>query len=112
MRFDKIVVDVEKMLGDLKYTKSRSKDRYGFPGQKEYVVTLYSDNIGETFDVVFLKEVNFEPNTPVELVGEVTLKASAVELKQGELKRIDITHKISAEDIKRKGSAVVGNDKK
>ena len=112
MRFNKIVVDVEKMLGNLKFTKSRPKDRYGFPGQKDYVVTLYSDKIGETFDVVFLKEVNFEPDTPVELVGEVTLKVSAVELKQGELERIDLLHKISAEDIKRKGSAVVGNDKK
>ena len=99
MRFNKIVVDVEKMLGNLKFTKVRTKDRYGFPGQKEHVVTLYSDKIGETFEVPFLKEVNFEPDTPVEL-------------KQGDLERIDIMHKISAEDIKRKGSAVVGNDKK
>ncbi len=112
MRFNKIVVDVEKMLGNLKFTKVRTKDRYGFPSQKEHVVTLYSDKIGETFEVPFLKEVNFEPDTPVELVGEVTLKVSAVELKQGDLERIDIMHKISAEDIKRKGSAVVGNDKK
>lgn len=111
MRFNKIVVDVEKMLGNLRFTKVRPKDRYGFPGQKEYVVTLYSDKVGETFEVPFLKEVNFEPDTPVELVGEVTLKVSAVELKQGELERIDIMHKISAEDIKRKGS-VATNDKK
>lgn len=111
MRFNKIVVDVEKMLGNLRFTKSRSKDRYGLPGQKEYVVTLYSDKVGETFDVTFLKEVNFEPDTPVELVGEVILKASAVELKQGNLQRIDIQHKIEADDIKRKGSAVAPDKK-
>lgn len=111
MKFNKIVVDVEKMLGNLRFTKSRSKDRYGLPGQKEYVVTLYSDKVGETFDVIFLKEVNFEPDTPVELVGEVILKASAVELKQGNLQRIDIQHKIEADDIKRKGSAVASDKK-
>ena len=111
MKFQKIVVDVEKMLGNLRFTKVRSKARYGFPGEKEYVVTLYSDKAGETFDVVFLKEINFEPETPVELVGEVTLKTSAVETKQGDLQRIDIQHKVVAEDIRRKGS-VATNDKK
>ena len=41
MRFDRVVVDVNKTLGDLRFTKSKLKDRFGVPNAKDCVVTVY-----------------------------------------------------------------------
>ena len=111
MRFDRVVVDVNKTLGDLRFTKFKLKDRFGIPNAKDCVVTLYSQRAGQTFDVILQNEVNFEPETPVELVGDVTLRVTAKEIKQGDIQRIELEHRIIADDIKRKG-APIGQEKK
>lgn len=111
MRLKNIVLDTEKTLGNLKFTKATPKNKYGFPGEKEYITTLYSEKLGETFEIILDKELTFEPETPVELVGDIVLKESIVDIKQGDFERTEINHKLVVQDIRRKGAAPTSDKK-
>lgn len=104
MKIDKVVIDVNKTLGNLTFLRCEEKKVYTngveVAGQFEYIITLLSDALkGEIKINKFFKKLEFSFGQPVELVGEVLVESKIV--GQAPFNKVD--HSLKIEDIRLKG---------
>lgn len=102
-KFDTVVIDAKRTLGDLKFLKSVERRVYANGVQTNdfvYDITLASSTLrGEVLISKFPKKIEFDYLVDVELVGDVILNSTVA--GSGDFR--SVAHSLTAEDIKLKG---------